>query len=189
MLAKLLSKLCFAILLSVLMSACTSRYDAQGRIVIGVDELFQDKTFNASLRVEETEPFRVYLEKDGSEKVIGVLSYQFPDLPVRTVIFPVGYGYIMVGQVDETVQGKLFSISIQSNPFDQETKTFILRNEKSQVFSLPIYPRERLIWQSIWNITITTDVIVENKLESTYLSRNYKPPIVVADIAEKDSIK
>ena len=88
-----------AILLSILVSACFSRYDSQGRNLIGVDELFGDKTFDVTLHVEEKEPYRVYRESDGVERVIGVLTYQFPDVPARTIVLPVGYGYLIVGQI------------------------------------------------------------------------------------------
>lgn len=156
----------------------TSRYQ------ISLAQWTEDVAEDAILEFELQSPHRVWLRSGGQELELGMLEYQIPDAPVKTMVLDTGEDYLIVGWVDDSIEGYLDSVTIdrpRSN-FTGPCCKHYLTDRRLRAITLPIYDEELPWWYQIDALTIYTFDGGDEEYLWTW-HQQYDPPIDIREMA------
>lgn len=158
----------------------------RGVFTIPLDRWTDDAPTGALLHIDLDEPHAVSAEYRGQKEDLGILQYQFPNTPVKTIVIDTGADRLLVGWIDYTIDGFLDTIRIGRR--DDGSVGSLGRsyrtNPKTRTFTLPIYDEQLSSWADITSITISTLESLESRYAepplkdvSWVLRKEYNPPI------------
>jgi len=154
------------------------------RFQISLAQWVENVDKDTIIEFELQSPHRVWLQDGKQEVELGTLEYQFPDAPVKTMILDAGGDYLIIGWVDDSIDGYLDHVRVarpKSNFTGPWSKNY-LTDRRLRVITFPLYSEELPWWYQIGSLTIYTFGGGDEEHSWTW-HQQYDPPIDIREMA------
>ncbi|MFN8467712.1 MAG: hypothetical protein U0X20_19285 [Caldilineaceae bacterium] len=162
----------------------------RGAYTVRLDRWLESIPPASQLRVARDEDDSVYLVTEHGEQLLGKLTYQMPDTPIKTMFLDIGTDKLVLGRVDDTLPGRVDSVTIDDYsppeaefPMKLPAKTIVV-DANGYYFFFPIYENEWPAWQRLGYLYISTHESLQRALEGETklpFKKVYAPYFDIAD--------